>query len=87
MATLAIRTELFEQGLFPMQAKLSATILINLFTSLNLHSSIDYRIKLTQWVEQAVLHIPGMVASEAEVYFITYRALLHAVEGPSPSSS
>lgn len=51
MATLAIRTELFEQGLFPMQAKFTAPILINLFTNLNLHSSIDYRIKLNQWIE------------------------------------
>ena len=47
MATLAIRTELFEQGLYPTQTKLTTSVLVNLFTNLNLLSSIDYKIKLS----------------------------------------
>ena len=51
MVTLAIRTELFEQGLYPTQNKLTNSVLVNLFTNLNLLSSIDYKIKLHQWVD------------------------------------
>lgn len=80
MATLAIRTELFEHGLYHMQAKLTASVLINLFTNLNLLSSIDYKIKLNQWKDQAMKHIAGMTEREAEVYFLTYRALLGDIE-------
>jgi len=40
MATLSIRTGIFEHGLFPMQAKFTGGVLINLFTNLNLLSSI-----------------------------------------------
>jgi len=46
MVTLAIRTELFEHGLFPTQGKLNASVIINLFHNLSLLSSIDYKIKL-----------------------------------------
>jgi hypothetical protein len=60
MATLAVRTELFEQGLFPTQAKLTNQVLITLFTNLNLLSSIDYKIKLAQWTDQAMRNIPGL---------------------------
>ena len=48
---LQLRTELFEHGLFPMQSKLSANVLVNTFTNLNLLSSIDYKIKLVNWVD------------------------------------
>ena len=34
-----------------MQSKLSANVLINTFTNLNLLSSIDYKIKLVNWVD------------------------------------
>lgn len=47
--TLAIRTELFEHGVFPLQThhgKITPAILIDTFTNLNLLSSIDYKIKL-----------------------------------------
>ena len=73
---LQLRTELFEHGLFPMQSKLSANVLINTFTNLNLLSSIDYKIKLVNWVDQAKRHIPDMTESDANIYFITYKALL-----------
>jgi len=43
-----------------MQNKLSANVLINTFTNLNLLSSIDYKIKLVNWVDQAKRHIPDM---------------------------
>jgi len=47
--SLAIRSELFEHGIFPLQThhgKITSTILIDTFTNLNLLSSIDYKIKL-----------------------------------------
>lgn len=83
MATLAIRTELFEQGLFPFPnatKMLTSSVLINLFTNLNLLSSIDYKIKLQHWVDQAIRHIQGVTESDARVYYMTYRALLEDVE-------
>lgn len=61
------------------------SVLVNLFTNLNLLSSIDYKIKLSQWIDQAVRHIPGISDSDARVYFLTYRALLEDVENPVPN--
>jgi hypothetical protein len=52
---------------------------------LNLLSSIDYKIKLSQWIDQAVRHIPGISDADARVYFLTYRALLEDVENPLPN--
>lgn len=80
---LQLRTELFEHGLFPVQSKLSANVLINTFTNLNLLSSIDYKIKLNNWVDQAKRHIPDMTEQDANIYFVTYRALLEDVDSPS----
>ena len=85
---MAIRTELFEQGLFPHnQSKLNVNLLVNLFTNLNLLSSIDYKIKLSQWIDQAVKHIPGMTEGDARVYYLTYRALLEDIESAAPNKA
>ena len=65
---LAIRTELFDHGVYPMYSqhgKITPSILVDTFTNLNLLSSIDYKIKLQNWVDQAVKHIPGMSAADA----------------------
>lgn len=86
MASLAIRTELFEQGLYPHnQNKLNQQVLVNLFTNLNLISSIDYKIKLSQWIDQSVKYVQGLTESDARVYFLTYRALLEDVENAVPN--
>jgi hypothetical protein len=86
MATLAIRTELFEQGLYPHhQGKLTTSVLVTLFTNLNLLSSIDYKIKLSQWVDQSVKYVQGLSELDAKVYFLTYRALLEDVENAVPN--
>jgi hypothetical protein len=45
-------------------------------------SSIDYKIKLGHWVDQAKKHIPGMSEADAHVYFLTYKALLEEVDNP-----
>jgi hypothetical protein len=65
MVTLAIRTELFEQGLYPTQNKLTNSVLVNLFTNLNLLSSIDYKIKLHQWIDQATRYWPQCTEQDA----------------------
>ena len=80
---LQLRTELFEHGLFPMQSKLSANVLVNTFTNLDLLSSIDYKIKLVNWVDQAKRHIPDMTEQDANIYFVTYKALLDEIDCPS----
>lgn len=55
---LAIRQELFDHGVFPqMHGKITPAILIDTFTNLNLLSSIDYKIKLQSWIDQATKHI------------------------------
>ena len=80
---MAIRSELFEHGIFPLQTthgKITSTILIDTFTNLNLLSSIDYKIKLQNWVDQAVKHIHGMTENDAMVYFYTYKTLLQEVD-------
>jgi len=48
---LAIRTDLFDHGVFPLQGKITSSILVDTFTNLNLLSSIDYKIKLQNWVD------------------------------------
>ena len=58
---------------------------MNLFTNLNLLSSIEYKVKLSTWIEQSVRHIPGLSESDARVYFLTYRALLDDVENVIPN--
>ena len=70
-----------------MQNKLSANVLINTFTNLNLLSSIDYKIKLVNWVDQAKRHIPDMTEADANIFFVTYRALLEEVDNPISTSS
>lgn len=83
---LQIRTELFEHGLFPMPSKLTSNVLVTTFTNLNLLSSIDYKIKLANWVDQSKKHIPEMTEQDAQIYFMTYKALLEEVDSP-PSGS
>jgi hypothetical protein len=56
--------------------KITSSILIDTFTNLNLLSTIDYKIKLQNWVDQAVKHIPGMSENDATIYFLTYKNLL-----------
>ena len=80
--SLAIRTELFDHGIYPQMhtGKITPAILIETFTNLNLLSSIDYKIKLQNWVDQAVKHIPGFSMNDATIYFMTYRTLLQEVD-------
>ena len=77
-----VRTELFEHGVYPQMqnGKITSSILIDTFTNLNLLSSIDYKIKLQNWVDQAVKHIPGMSEADATIYFMSYKTLLQEVD-------
>jgi len=71
--------------LFPMQSKLTNLSLVNTFSNLNLLSSLDYKIKMAAWVDQAKRHIPEMTDSDAQVYFATYRALLDDIDNQTTS--
>jgi len=51
--------------MYSQHGKITPSILVDTFTNLNLLSSIDYKIKLQNWVDQAVKHIPGMSAADA----------------------
>lgn len=74
---LTIRQEVFDHGVFPfMHGKITPSILIDTFTNLNLLSSIDYKIKLQSWIDQATKHIPGMTETDATAYFFVYKNLL-----------
>lgn len=88
--SLGIRTELFDHGVFPLQShhgKITSSILIETFTNLNLLSSIDYKIKLQTWIDQAVKYIPGMSQNDAMVYFFTYKNLMQEIDGQNMSAS
>lgn len=67
------------------QGKITASILVDTFTNLNLLSSIDYKIKLQSWIDQAVKHIPGMSPSDAQIYFMTYKNLLQEIDSKGSS--
>jgi hypothetical protein len=66
-----------------MASKITASVLVNTFTNLNLLSSIDYKIKMSHWLEQAKRHIPGMSEVDATVYFLAYKAILEEVDSVS----
>jgi hypothetical protein len=68
-----------------MQSKLTNLSLVNTFSNLNLLSSLDYKIKLAAWIDQAKRHIPDMTESDAQVYFATYRALLDDIDNQTSS--
>ena len=53
------------------------------FTNLNLLSSIDYKIKIHHWLEQAKKHIPGLTEQDAQIYYLSYKALLEDVDSPT----
>ena len=63
------------------QSKITPNMLISTFTNLNLLSSIDYKIKLQTWIDQAIKHIPGMTEKDAEIYYFTYKTLLQEIDG------
>jgi len=60
--------------------KITAALLIDTFTNLNLLSSIDYKITLKNWVDQSVKFIPGMTETDATIYYQTYRTLLQEID-------
>jgi len=70
-----------------MQNKLTNLSLVNTFSNLNLLSSLDYKIKLAAWIDQAKRHIPEMTEADAQVYFATYRSLLDDIDNQSTSFS
>ncbi len=53
---------------------------MTLFKNLHLLSSIDYKVTLNQWVEQSTKYINGFTEQDAQIYFVTYRALSEEVE-------
>jgi len=69
-----------------MANKITAQILVTTFTNLNLLSSIDYKIKMHHWLEQAKRHIPGMTETDATIYFLTYKAMLEDVDSAAPNA-
>jgi hypothetical protein len=84
---ISIRSELFDHAIFPVLAnKITTNVLVTTFTNLNLLSSIDYKIKLSHWLEQAKRHIPGMNDSDATIYFLAYKAMLEEVDSVSTSN-
>jgi hypothetical protein len=85
---LSIRSELFDHAIFPVTAnKFTSNVLVTTFTNLNLLSSIDYKIKMNHWLEQAKRHIPGMTETDATIYFLAYKAMLEEVDAVNYSGS
>ena len=80
---------MFDHGVFPQMhhGKITAALLIETFTNLNLLSSIDYKITLKNWVEQSVKQIPGMTEADATIYYFTYRTLLQDIDCEYDSDS
>lgn len=66
--------------MYPSQSKLSEQSLLSLFKSLHILSTVNYKITIFQWIEQALKHIPSMTVAEAETYFKTYTILLSKIE-------
>ena len=52
------RIEIFDHLIYPLSIKLDENLIIQLFRKLHIMSTIDYKIKLEDWVEQSMLIFP-----------------------------
>ena len=75
-----IRGEIFDHGLFPDSAQITKSILLALFKNLHLVSSIDYKITLDQFKEEATKCIPSLKLTEAHLYFSTFKQIMRQID-------
>ncbi len=80
MVSIGLRAEIFEHSMYPSQNKFTSSNLMDLFKSLHLLSTFDYKISGSSWIEQACKHVSGFTVTEAEFYFRTYLVLLKNIE-------
>lgn len=80
MASLCIRSEIFEHSMYPSQSKFTTKNLTDLFKSLHLLSTFDYKINGSAWIEQSCKYVHGFSVTEAEFYFRTYILLARPIE-------
>jgi len=52
------RLEIFDHLIYPLSIKLDENLIIQLFRKLHIMSTIDYKVKLEDWVEQSMLIFP-----------------------------
>jgi hypothetical protein len=58
-SSIFIRPELFDHLVYPLSIKLDENLIIQLFRKLHIMSTIDYKIKLEEWIEQSMANFPG----------------------------
>ena len=72
---LNIRSELFDHGIYPSNIFPSTNTLMSMCKELHTISTIDYKISIKQWIEQATKYFPNLTEDECTSIFITYLAL------------
>lgn len=74
--TLQIRTEIFDHGVYPAaSSNFNIVSLTSIIKELHGASSIEYKITRQQWCEKIAKKIPSLSEKDAEVYFVTFKAL------------
>jgi len=74
-ASLYIKTEIFEHGVFPTPPKLGLLNVVSLFNSLSLASNIDNKVTLDQFKESISKYIPAITHKDAEAYFMLFKII------------
>jgi len=69
------KNEIFEQGVYPTPQKLTLINLFSYFQHLNTLASSDHLINIDQFKSCISNFIPFCTASDAEIYFITFKLL------------
>ena len=57
--SIFIRLEIFDHLVYPLSIKLDENLVIQLFRKLHIMSTIDYKIRLEDWIEQSMMIFPN----------------------------
>ena len=80
-----LRQEVFDHLVYPLSSKLDDNIILQLFRKLHLMSTIDYKISIENWIDQACTFLQGLPEKEARILFNTYKVISSEFELTSQS--
>jgi hypothetical protein len=58
-----LRTEIFDHLIYPLPVKLDDNVIIGLFRKLHIMSTIDYKISLSEWIDQSTKVLNGFTGN------------------------
>jgi hypothetical protein len=61
--SIYVRLEIFDHLVYPLSIKLDDNLIIQLFRKLHIMSTIDYKIRLEDWIEQSMMIFPNFTGN------------------------